>query len=116
MTLSEDTTSALAIIMSSGIMITLICLLILYISHIWHAGATVSPSATPITLIEHTHNDGEHCYTCMDKRANTILLNCGHTGLCVGCARTIMQANQNCPLCRQGLSGMIHMILEDESV
>ena len=54
---------------------------------------------------------GEICYTCMEKEANTVLL-CpnSHTGLCIECARKIMQNNMACPLCRQEVSGMVHLL------
>ena len=58
--------------------------------------------------------DGETCYACMEKEANTILLCANnHTGLCIDCARKIVQANMACPLCRQPVSGMVHLLETD---
>ena len=73
------------------------------------------PSPTVITI----HNpdtppsegapDDTLCYVCLDADADTMLLGCGHRGLCSACALQLWRVDRRCPLCRVGLSGLVFL-------
>ena len=73
------------------------------------------PSPTVITI----HNpdtppsegapDDTLCYVCLDADADTMLLGCGHRGLCSACALRLWRMDRRCPLCRVGLSGLVFL-------
>ena len=50
--------------------------------------------------------DDELCYACFDSRPNTMLLGCGHHGLCTACVKTLWDVDKRCPLCRAELKGV----------
>jgi hypothetical protein len=56
--------------------------------------------------------DGDVCYACMEREANTVLL-CPnqHGGLCFQCSQKIIEAKVTCPLCRQQVTGLVYMVL-----
>jgi len=41
------------------------------------------------------------CIVCMDSKSNTVLLPCGHLGVCIECANALKTSTQTCPVCRQ---------------
>ncbi|CAM9635772.1 unnamed protein product [Chrysoparadoxa australica] len=42
------------------------------------------------------------CYVCEDQAPDAVLLDCGHGGLCYGCAQNLAQQGDNsCPICRK---------------
>ena len=121
----DASATALTVFVSSGMGVFMTSMIVFCMYKLWRN--RVIPNAPPvqprpipaiqteivIPAIKHDISNGESCYACMDAEADTLLLNCGHSGLCVACARKIIHANQRCPLCRQVLTGMIHMIDTD---
>jgi hypothetical protein len=49
------------------------------------------------------------CYVCYDTDADTVLLSCGHGGLCVECAARLWRSDRRCPLCRRGVHQYVKM-------
>ena len=47
------------------------------------------------------------CYACLDSRPNTMLVACGHQGLCSVCATRLWHIDRRCPLCRRGVNGVV---------
>jgi hypothetical protein len=44
---------------------------------------------------------------CYDTDADTVLLSCGHGGLCVECAARLWRSDRRCPLCRRDVHGVL---------
>jgi hypothetical protein len=51
--------------------------------------------------------DENLCYTCFDSKPNTMLITCGHQGLCSVCAARLWRIDKRCPLCRRGVHGVV---------
>jgi hypothetical protein len=51
--------------------------------------------------------DENLCYTCFDSKPNTMLVTCGHQGLCSVCAARLWRIDKRCPLCRRGVNGVV---------
>lgn len=52
------------------------------------------------------------CFVCYDQTPNAALLECGHAGMCVDCATTLMErpARQaRCPICRSTISNVLRL-------
>ena len=49
------------------------------------------------------------CYICVETGADTMLLACGHRGLCSACATRLWRVDRRCPLCRRRLSGLVFL-------
>ncbi|XP_065219896.1 uncharacterized protein LOC135845335 [Planococcus citri] len=48
------------------------------------------------------------CSICMGKEANSVIVDCGHACMCIGCALSyIAENNQKCPICRAGIQRII---------
>ncbi|XP_002932612.2 E3 ubiquitin-protein ligase NEURL3 [Xenopus tropicalis] len=45
--------------------------------------------------------DDPSCVICQDRKANTLLLPCGHCTFCQSCVEKLQGHSQSCPLCRQ---------------
>lgn len=46
------------------------------------------------------------CIICMERKINTVILDCGHSKMCVTCSRVIIfgeETNRKCPVCRKEL-------------
>ena len=56
--------------------------------------------------------NGAPCYICFSEPANSVLLDCGHGGICVSCAIDSMKKNNQCFLCRS----VVHQIIEIDLV
>ena len=54
-------------------------------------------------------SDDSICYICVETCADTVLLACGHRGLCAACAIRLWRTDRRCPLCRGGLSGLVFL-------
>ncbi len=49
------------------------------------------------------------CKICESKKVNTVVLNCGHSRMCISCSRewVIKQKNKKCPFCREDIKKII---------
>ena len=54
-------------------------------------------------------DEEELCYACADSKPDTMLLACGHQGLCTSCAKHLWRIDRRCPLCRTTLKGMVFL-------
>ncbi|KAH3765925.1 hypothetical protein Pelo_2231 [Pelomyxa schiedti] len=64
------------------------------------SNATAPPTethATPPTPPSQQHN---YCLVCFERDVNTVLIPCGHEGLCEDCASLVTSQNPECPVCR----------------
>ena len=59
------------------------------------------------------------CYLCMDRRADAVLLECGHGGICAACAAALWRraaaapaVERRCPLCRLPFVGVMLIVSE----
>ncbi len=58
------------------------------------------------------------CYLCMDRRPDTVLVECGHGGLCAACAMALWHRSaaapraRLCPLCRLPFVGVMLIVGE----
>ncbi len=86
------------------------------------AAACLAPErATPPPAAQiATHKpERQACYLCMDRRADTVLVECGHGGLCGVCAAALWRsaaaapgAERRCPLCRLPFVGVMLIVGE----
>lgn len=49
------------------------------------------------------------CFICEDVESNAFLSPCGHNGICLTCARTLVRNGQTCPICRQQIQNVYPM-------
>jgi hypothetical protein len=47
---------------------------------------------------------------CMERPADAILLECGHSGLCIECATVLWDQESQCPLCRRGFAAVMRIV------
>lgn len=64
-------------------------------------------------LIKQPHEEDDEeddlCYACFESRPNTMLLGCGHHGLCTACVKKLWDVDKRCPLCRAELKGVVFL-------
>jgi hypothetical protein len=59
-------------------------------------------------------NDGEDpCMVCLERPPDAILLECGHSGLCVECATVLWDQASPCPLCRRSFAAIMRIVALD---
>ena len=58
--------------------------------------------------------DNMSCIVCWAGRRDSVLLECGHGGVCVACAGVLWRQGRRCPLCRARFCGVVR-ILRGES-
>jgi hypothetical protein len=46
----------------------------------------------------------------MERHADAVLLECGHSGLCVECATVLWNQARRCPLCRRGFAAIMRIV------
>ena len=76
---------------------------------------TSAPLATPLGSDRSAGSqDGDLCFICYSGPRDAVLLECGHGGLCFGCATRCMQMRfQECPICRQPISQIVQLELTE---
>merc|ERR1719414_2562263 len=70
-------------------------------------------SARGSTFIEIVESE-QLCFVCYDQFPDSVLLECGHAGLCVGCSSHLLdrQGRQAfCPICRAPVSCVLRLRL-----
>jgi hypothetical protein len=50
------------------------------------------------------------CIICWERQIDAILLECGHSGLCVECATVLWDQARLCPLCRRGFTAVMRIV------
>ncbi|EOD14743.1 hypothetical protein EMIHUDRAFT_197284 [Emiliania huxleyi CCMP1516] len=56
----------------------------------------------------------DRCWICYEGPRDAVLLECGHGGICVACARRVFKKRGRlCPMCRQPVSQMVQLQLGD---
>ena len=53
----------------------------------------------------------ELCYMCCERKADIVLLACGHRGQCHLCTRRLLGADRRCPMCRATVIGVIFLMV-----
>ncbi len=51
------------------------------------------------------------CFVCVERPADAVLLECGHSGLCVECANVLWDQGRRCPLCRRGFAAIMRIVV-----
>eukprot|EP00291_Cryptomonas_curvata_P026865 CAMPEP_0172175416 /NCGR_PEP_ID=MMETSP1050-20130122/14214_1 /TAXON_ID=233186 /ORGANISM="Cryptomonas curvata, Strain CCAP979/52" /LENGTH=268 /DNA_ID=CAMNT_0012847513 /DNA_START=18 /DNA_END=821 /DNA_ORIENTATION=+ len=59
--------------------------------------------------------DGSTCIVCMERPSDAVLLECGHSGLCVECATALWDQARRCPLCRQSFAAVMRIVAREAS-
>jgi hypothetical protein len=85
-------------------------------SDVWGSGGSDAPAEKKIEDLASIGigNEGAPCYICFSEPANSVVLDCGHGGICVGCAIDSMKKNNQCFLCRSTVYQIIEIDLEAE--
>ncbi len=52
------------------------------------------------------------CSLCNDGCPDSVLMECGHAGICLKCAVRLLQANSRCPLCREKVGLVLRIDLK----
>jgi len=84
------------------------CLLAIYVELSRHTAPTIRVEIL-CPLEPKANADDELCYACENSKPNTMLLACGHQGLCTSCAKKLWRIDRRCPLCRAALKGMVFL-------
>jgi hypothetical protein len=63
----------------------------------------------PDSLVLHRISGEDTCFVCMENPQDAVLLDCGHSGICVACASRLWERDRHCPLCREGIAGIMRM-------
>eukprot|EP00929_Paragymnodinium_shiwhaense_P115143 TRINITY_DN83816_c0_g1_i1.p1 TRINITY_DN83816_c0_g1~~TRINITY_DN83816_c0_g1_i1.p1 ORF type:complete len:680 (-),score=87.21 TRINITY_DN83816_c0_g1_i1:76-2085(-) len=80
--------------------------------------AAVDPSTSILsargTFFTEVVESDQLCYICYDEAPNSVLLECGHAGLCLGCATGLMQRRPGsgqavCPICRTAIVSVLRL-------
>jgi hypothetical protein len=53
--------------------------------------------------------DVNTCLVCWENESDAILLECGHSGICIVCALKLWHENRRCLLCREGFAGIMRI-------
>ena len=56
-------------------------------------------------------DEAELCYMCCERKADVILLTCGHRGQCHMCTRRLLGADRRCPMCRAPVIGVVFLMV-----
>ncbi len=76
--------------------------------YVYRAKPPAAPQPAPTEPVDRDCGGADGlCFTCVDVAPNTVLLACGHRGLCSACAARLWHIDRRCPLCRAGLSGVV---------
>jgi hypothetical protein len=52
------------------------------------------------------------CIICMERSVKTVMIDCGHSVMCVMCCRKIMiDGDQKCPICKATVSRAIKLFM-----
>ncbi len=62
------------------------------------------------------YDNAKACFVCWDAPPDAVLLECGHSGLCVACAERLWQRGRGCPLCRAGFAGVVRIVDAEAAV
>ena len=95
--------SSAMLIMGLCFLIMCHCLIAIYIV------VSLLTAAPHVEIVSSPSDDEELCYACVDSKPDTMLLACGHQGLCTSCARQLWRIDRRCPLCRAALKGMVFL-------
>jgi hypothetical protein len=111
-----------SVLLTMGICSLIIChcCIAIYVAHAPEETLqqTDSPAIATDQLIRAQESEGAEegeddthnlCYTCCTAHPNTMLIACGHQGLCAACAARLWRIDRRCPLCRRGLNGIVLM-------
>lgn len=52
------------------------------------------------------------CFICYDRPPETVLLECGHAGLCRTCALQLLTRRARCPVCRSRISNVVRIVTD----
>lgn len=52
----------------------------------------------------------DKCFTCSDRYANAVLLECGHGGICYSCAQKLEHDTGICHICRSPISNIVKVL------
>lgn len=58
-----------------------------------------------------TDESKKECIICMGEEPNSVLIPCGHLGLCITCAREVQRNSKRCPVCRADIN-QVHQVYE----
>ncbi len=59
-------------------------------------------------------DDESQCFVCWGREWDAILLECGHSGICVECAVKLWDETRRCPLCRQSFSAVMRVVSSND--
>ena len=54
--------------------------------------------------------DSNSCMVCLERPSNAVLLECGHSGVCVDCACALWAQSRRCPVCRKGFAAVVRIV------
>jgi hypothetical protein len=58
-------------------------------------------------------SENDACIVCMERPLDAVLLECGHSGLCVECATVLWDQARRCPLCRRGFAAIMRIVARE---
>jgi hypothetical protein len=81
------------------------CAYAFIVFHIWRRFI----QRVPVTVRNEEEGAADLCFMCCERKANIILLACGHRGQCHLCTRRLLGTDRRCPMCRATVIGVIFL-------
>ena len=75
-----------------------------------YCAAVVRATSFRASKSESETDDESKCFVCWGREWDAILLECGHSGLCVECAVKLWDETRRCPLCRQSFTAVMRVV------
>ena len=71
------------------------------------ATSTAAAAAAAASAASRDDGDEGNCYICFERNSNSILLPCGHSGVCYQCAIENVARCETCPCCRHSVNQVV---------
>ncbi|GAA5799994.1 hypothetical protein HPULCUR_005415 [Helicostylum pulchrum] len=56
-------------------------------------------------------NEDLLCRVCFDRQQNCVFLDCGHMATCIECAKKLIETRNECPICREPILKLVHVVI-----
>lgn len=70
-----------------------------------------------ISLEDNEHcSENEVCAVCYIQKSNSVIMDCGHGGLCFPCALKICEQNEKCYICRNPIQKILEVSYREDGI
>lgn len=75
----------------------------------------VAPRDAPRPRGEEAEDNSDTCVVCLDRKADAVVVSCGHRAFCLPCAVRLNTDRAPCPLCRTTMRGVYEEVKKKET-